>query len=57
MAGAKDTNYFIHDRAVDDHVLGWVLSPEELDDFTQKAGQAITEGNIDPEKIKEAVAA
>lgn len=57
IAGAKDTNYFIHDRAIDDHVLGWVLSPEELDDFIQKAGQAMTEQGIDAEKVKEAVAA
>lgn len=57
IAGAKDANYFIHDRAVDDHVLGWVVSPKELDEFIQKAGQSMIDINIDTEKLKESVAA
>ena len=57
VAGTEETNYFIHDRAVDDHVLGWLVSSDRLNEFTSKAGEAISTDEVSVDEAKEAIAA
>jgi len=57
LAGIKDVNYFEHDRAIDDHILGTMLMPEEINGFIVEASKKIVDKGDTGEKTKTAIAA